>query len=362
MSKSGGGKSTIFKLLYGYNIPTAGKIYLIGQDISQVSIKSLQKNIGLIGQNPNLFNGSVRDNIRYGAEDPDSVTDEQIWEMAKKTHLLEFLQSLDRGYHFELMPNKPTAADLTETQIVLYLKNNQPMYAVKQKDKIIAQSIGVSTLADYFRDLLLEYPFPIIDKDNKDELLDLLLTRNHIVEKRLDNPVGEDGKALSGGEQQRVAILRGLFKPGSIRLFDEITSALDSITADKLSEGIREITHDQTKLFITHKLAESQFADKIFVIHQGTVIAQGSYTQLLQTCSLYQELWEKQNKSEQKSENTTFSTAHIFKKADMVISELEYKEPSQNIAEPLPTPVLTSINNNSEAEQGNSIFSINKPA
>jgi len=209
VSKSGGGKSSIFKLLYGYNVPLHGKIFIDEQDISTLSLRSIQTSVGLVAQNPNLFNGTVRENIIYGAKNPAIVTDEEIWALAKAVNLTEFLNSL--------------------------------------KDK-------------------------------------------------LDTPVGEDGKQLSGGEQQRVAILRGLLKQTSIRLFDEITSALDSVTANKILDGIQKITNGQTKLIITHKLAESQLADNIFVLADGKVIAEGTHQQLLETCSLYQTLYREQNK------------------------------------------------------------------
>jgi len=208
VSQTGGGKSTIFKLLYGYNIPISGKIYIDEQDISQFSLKSLQANIGLVAQSPNLFNDTVRENIKFGSADPDNLSDDQIRELAKLANLDEFLDSLSG---------------------------------------------------------------------------------------KLDTPVGEDGTQLSGGQQQRVAILRGLLKQTPIRLFDEITSALDSITAGKILQGIDKITENQTKLVITHKLTEAQFADKIFVLAKGAVIAHGTHSQLLETCPLYQTLWNEQN-------------------------------------------------------------------
>jgi len=329
VGKTGCGKSTIFKLLYGYLAPTSGKIYINDQDISTVSLHSLQMQLGSIAQTANLFNGSVRDNIRYGAPDPDAVTDQQIWEVAEKVHLKDFLLSLDRGYKIEPLSNRPKDKDITEETIFLYVENNIAMYACKlpksddfPDGKIIRTPIInehdpdpiAEKLAKYFiTEILNEYPFPMIDHDEKNEFLDLLLTRNHIVEKRLDNSVGEDGKKFSGGEQQRVAILRGLFKSSArIWMFDEITSALDSLTADIVLEYLENLTKSQTRLAITHKLAETMHADKIIVLHRGRVLAQGKHDELLQTCCLYQDLWNKQNKpSPVTLQNTMRSTAAI---------------------------------------------------
>ena len=76
VSESGAGKTTIFNLLYGYYTPSLGVIRINGQDISGLSLHSLQSNISLLGQNPNLFKGSVRDNICYGAQIPKDISDE----------------------------------------------------------------------------------------------------------------------------------------------------------------------------------------------------------------------------------------------------------------------------------------------
>jgi len=114
----------------------------------------------------------------------------------------------------------------------------------------------------------------------------------------LDTQVGESGKALSGGQQQKVAVLRGLMKESPIFLFDEITAALDGTSANNLLQGINTMTAGvTTAIFITHKLVEAQYADQIIVLQKGSVIAQGTHSQLILNCDLYQTLWQQQNQS-----------------------------------------------------------------
>ena len=96
------GKTTILNLLYRYYQPTEGSIFINGQDISQVGLSSLRKNMSLFGQNANLFNDTVRENIRYGAEHSNEVTDEMIWRLAESANLTGFLDSLKDG---EKIPN-----------------------------------------------------------------------------------------------------------------------------------------------------------------------------------------------------------------------------------------------------------------
>lgn len=94
VSKSGVGKTTIFNLLYGYYAPSKGKIKINGQDIWKVSLVSVQNQIGLFGQDPNLFKGTLRENICYGAQHPELVTDEMILKIAADVNLSEFIEGL----------------------------------------------------------------------------------------------------------------------------------------------------------------------------------------------------------------------------------------------------------------------------
>lgn len=95
VSQSGVGKSTLINLLLRlYNL-IEGSIEIDGQDISKITQNSLRNNIGVIPQEPILFNRSIRDNILYGNFE---ATDEQIIEAAKHAHVHEFIINLPLGY------------------------------------------------------------------------------------------------------------------------------------------------------------------------------------------------------------------------------------------------------------------------
>ena len=91
ISKSGEGKSTIFKLLYGYYQVTSGKIKINGQDISKVSLTDLQRKLTIFEQSPELFLGTIRENIVYGSPHSSEITDAMIWEKAREANLESFL-------------------------------------------------------------------------------------------------------------------------------------------------------------------------------------------------------------------------------------------------------------------------------
>ena len=92
---SGGGKSTLARLLFRFYDPTGGRILIDGQDIRQVSQKSLRSNIGIVPQDTVLFNDTIYYNIAYGRPD---ATREEIIQAAKHAHIHHFVESLPKGY------------------------------------------------------------------------------------------------------------------------------------------------------------------------------------------------------------------------------------------------------------------------
>ncbi len=92
---SGSGKSTFTKLLLRIFEVKSGNIYIDDQDISKVTQVSLRRNIGMIPQDSNLFNRTIKENIAYGKDD---TSDEEIVEAAKRAHVDEFVTDLAEGY------------------------------------------------------------------------------------------------------------------------------------------------------------------------------------------------------------------------------------------------------------------------
>lgn len=108
--------------------------------------------------------------------------------------------------------------------------------------------------------------------------------------------VGERGLKLSGGERQRVSIARTILKRPPILVFDEATSSLDSRSEQAILGALRAISRDHTSLVIAHRLSTVVDADSIVVLHEGTVVEQGTHAELLQAGGHYAELWQAQQK------------------------------------------------------------------
>ena len=106
--------------------------------------------------------------------------------------------------------------------------------------------------------------------------------------------LGEQGVRLSGGQRQRIAIARAMLKDPSILLLDEATSALDASSEQKVQAALKDLMQGRTTLIIAHRLATIMHADRILLIDQGKLIAQGNHKGLLDSSELYKQLCELQ--------------------------------------------------------------------
>ena len=107
--------------------------------------------------------------------------------------------------------------------------------------------------------------------------------------------LGENGITVSGGEAQKIAIARALYKAAPFIILDEPTAALDPIAEAEIYSKFNDITGDKTAIYISHRLSSCKFCDEIAVFHEGSVIQQGSHDALLcDADGKYYELWNAQ--------------------------------------------------------------------
>lgn len=111
-----------------------------------------------------------------------------------------------------------------------------------------------------------------------------------------DTIVAEKGMSLSGGQKQRIAISRALLKNAEILIFDDTTSALDLKTEAKLYEALKRDYKDATKIIIAQRIASVKNADRIAIIENGKIAACGSHKELLESCEIYQDIYNLQLK------------------------------------------------------------------
>jgi ATP-binding cassette subfamily B protein len=110
-------------------------------------------------------------------------------------------------------------------------------------------------------------------------------------EKGYDTEVGERGVMLSGGQRQRLALARAFLSDPRILILDDSTSAIDSATEDEIQKAIQRARTGRTTLLITHRLSQIRWADVILVMHQGTIVAQGTHEELLRRSEPYRRIF-----------------------------------------------------------------------
>tara|TARA_B100001564_G_scaffold113330_1_gene94089 strand:+ start:308 stop:2050 length:1743 start_codon:yes stop_codon:yes gene_type:complete len=117
------------------------------------------------------------------------------------------------------------------------------------------------------------------------------------LDKKFETIIGENGVRLSGGEKQRLSIARAFLKKSKIILLDEATSSLDSETEEKIQKALEDLTSNKTTIVIAHRLSTILNSDKIYVIDNGSVVAEGKHNELLESSDIYKNFYNKQIKN-----------------------------------------------------------------
>ncbi|WP_286182092.1 ABC transporter transmembrane domain-containing protein [Desulfovibrio sp. Huiquan2017] len=201
---SGSGKTTMANLLPRFYDVDSGQIRFNGVPIQEYDLGMLRRSIGIVSQEPTLFNLTIRENIGYGFDD---VSDEQIVEAAKAAFAHDFIEGLPDGY---------------------------------------------------------------------------------------DTNCGERGIKLSGGQKQRITIARALIKNPALLILDEATSALDTQAERIVQKALENLMQGRTSIVIAHRLSTVLNADRIVVMQKGEIVGMGNHRELLESCALYQRLYNMQ--------------------------------------------------------------------
>lgn len=104
----------------------------------------------------------------------------------------------------------------------------------------------------------------------------------------------QEGVEISGGEAQKIALARALYKDAPIVVLDEPTAALDPVSEHEVYSGFRNLVGGRTSIFISHRLSSCRFCDEILVFHQGQLVQRGSHEELVKEEGLYASMWRAQ--------------------------------------------------------------------
>ena len=199
---SGGGKSTIAKLIAGYWNINKGKISVGNVNLKDVSLEKNMELVTYVSQENYLFRKSIIDNMRMANQ---NASIEDIKDACKKASCHDFIMSLPNGY---------------------------------------------------------------------------------------ETIIGESGSNLSGGERQRLTIARALLKDSPIVLLDEATAYSDPDNEAEIQKSIDALVENKTVIMIAHRLSTIIGADKIIVLNNGEIEAEGTHKELLGKSETYAKMWK----------------------------------------------------------------------
>jgi ATP-binding cassette subfamily B protein len=109
-----------------------------------------------------------------------------------------------------------------------------------------------------------------------------------------DTIVGQSGVNLSGGQKQRIAIARAILVKPRVLILDDSTSSVDVETEARIEEALRRLMKDSTNFVIAQRISTVLKADKILVLENGRIAAEGSHAQLMETSPIYRDIYDSQ--------------------------------------------------------------------
>ena len=104
----------------------------------------------------------------------------------------------------------------------------------------------------------------------------------------------EEGIEISGGEKQKIALARALYRDAPMVILDEPTSALDPLAEQDIYQRFNEMVSNKTAVFISHRMSSCKFCDEILVFDDGRIVENGTHETLVATGGVYQKMWEAQ--------------------------------------------------------------------
>lgn len=141
---------------------------------------------------------------------------------------------------------------------------------------------------------------PIYDKErvmatlDKVGLSDFIKNIPNQLETFLGTEFDDSGVNISGGQEQKLAIARSLYKDAPVVILDEPTAALDPLTEFEIYQNFDNLVEDKTAFYISHRLSSSKFCNEILVFDKGEIIQRGTHDDLVGIEGKYQELWSAQ--------------------------------------------------------------------
>ena len=127
--------------------------------------------------------------------------------------------------------------------------------------------------------------------------------------KKYDTYIEQGGTNVSGGQKQRLCIARALLKHPKVLILDDSTSAVGTKTDALIREGLAQYLPETTKIIIAQRTSSVEHADRILVLDNGHIAGLGTHAELMETCDIYRDIYEQQNRTGAEDELEAASVA-----------------------------------------------------
>ena len=115
-------------------------------------------------------------------------------------------------------------------------------------------------------------------------------------ERNMSHEIAKDALELSGGQEQKLAISRAVYKDSPILILDEPTANLDALAEHEIYSKLNDLREDRTSIYISHRLSSTKFCDRIILLKSGKIFEEGTHDDLMKKKGEYYEMFTIQGK------------------------------------------------------------------
>ena len=242
-----------------------GHVLIDGIDIKKYNIRELRQRMGLVMQEPTLFNYTIKENVLYGKQD---VSNEEIINACQISNARVFIESdeLEAAVEDDVCSLKVAMEDIVYKQELI---QNLGQEAYNSKFEVISKLAVKEENEGRFKPEVDEVDTRTPEQKGSASLHNCYSPQ-----------CGLRGSKLSGGQKQRIAIARAVVRQPHILLLDEATSALDEDSQKKVQAALLNVMQGRTSIVIAHRLTTVEKCNRVAVIEDGVIVEEGSFNEL----------------------------------------------------------------------------------